>query len=110
MHPILEVNGVRLNAETREVVCDGIPVDLASVEFDILEILMRSAGRVVSRDELSRLAGDTLANPNEPTIDVQVNRLKRKLERGRRLIVTVQDTGYLFATADEHGASDYQLA
>jgi two-component system response regulator CpxR len=110
MQPILEVNGVKLNAETREVVCDGIPVDLTPVEFGILTALMGSAGRVVSRDELARLAGDTLANPNEPAIDVHVNQLKRKLERGRRFIITLWYAGYLFATGDEHGATDHQLA
>ncbi|HEY7307674.1 MAG TPA: winged helix-turn-helix domain-containing protein [Bryobacteraceae bacterium] len=110
MHGFLEVNGVRLNTETREVVCDGVPVDLTSVEFKILEVLMESAGRLVSRDEVARLAGDTVANPNEHPIDIQINQLKRKLERGRRLIVTLRDAGYLFATADEHGATDHQLA
>src|ERR1700682_2339184 len=44
----VEVNGVLLDPGTREVVCDGKPVEVTTLEFDILEQLMRNAGRVVS--------------------------------------------------------------
>ena len=50
--PRLEVNGVTLDPASREVRCDGKLIDLTTVEFDILEQLMRSAGRVLSRDAL----------------------------------------------------------
>src|SRR5688572_11356564 len=46
----LEVNGVAIDPGTREAYCDGRPVELTTLEFDILEQLMRSAGRVLSRD------------------------------------------------------------
>ena len=46
----VEVNGVLLDPGTREVICDGKAVDVTTLEFDILEQLMRNAGRVVSRD------------------------------------------------------------
>ena len=50
--PRLEVNGVTLDPAAREVRCDGKPVELTTVEFDILEQLMRAAGRLLSRDAL----------------------------------------------------------
>lgn len=107
---ILEVNGVRLNLGTRQVLCDGIPVDITPLEFDILELLVRAAGRVVSTAELIRSLESKPTNSFEGNLDVQVNQLKFKLERGRRLIRRMQGAGYLFATADEHGASNHQLA
>ncbi len=108
--PILEVNGVRLNLISREVVCDGVPVDLSPVEFNILEILMRSAGRMVSNGELMRALVDKRTNPFEGNIDIHIQQLKHKLERGRRLIATIEGSGYMFVAADEHGANNYRLA
>ena len=107
---ILEANGVRLNLETREISCDGIQVDVTPVEFDTLEILVRSAGQVIPAGELTRALDRRHANPFEGNLKLHVNRLKSKLERGRRLIRIVEGTGYLFMAADEHGASSYQLA
>lgn len=108
--PILEANGVRLNLTTREAVCDGIAADLTPAEFDILAVLMRSAGRVISKDALVRALEGKHVNPVAISLDAQVDGLKRKLERGRRLIRIIEGGGYLFVAADEHGASGYQLA
>src|SRR4029079_15317429 len=49
----VEINGVRLNPATREVWRGDARVDVTSAEFDVLDVLMRSAGRVVSRDQLA---------------------------------------------------------
>ncbi len=106
---ILEANGVRLTSETREVICDGVAVDLTPTERDILEALMRSAGRVVMRDELARFLNSRQAGPFVGALDAHVSSLRRKLERGRRLIRTVPGAGYLFAAVDENAPGDYQL-
>jgi two-component system, OmpR family, response regulator CpxR len=97
---ILEANGIRLNSGTREVTCDGGPVEVTSIEYDILEVLVRSAGRVVSRDDLARFLYNRQANPLERALDVHVSHLRKKLERGRTLIRTVRGVGYLFASSD----------
>lgn len=107
---ILEANGVRLNIRTHEAICDGVAADLGATEFDILEILMRSAGQVVTKDALGRALESKLVNAFAGSFDVQVNRLKRKLERGRGLIRVVGGYGYLFVAVDEHGPKDYRLA
>lgn len=107
---ILERNGVRLNLTTGEVVCDGIRVETMPIESDILQILMRSAGQVVSNGELIRALAGERTNPFDGNIDIHIQQLKHKLERGRRLIRTIAGTGYLFAAAEEHGANGYQLA
>jgi two-component system response regulator CpxR len=105
---VLEANGVRLNSNTREVSCDGAPVDVTSIEYDILEVLVRSAGRVVSRDDLARFLYNRQANPLERALDVHVSHLRKKLERGRTLIRTVRGVGYLFAASDQRPMSDEQ--
>lgn len=98
---VLEANGVRLNANSRQVTCDGISIDVTSIEFDILELLVRSAGRVVSRDDLTRFLYNRQANPLERAVDVHMSHLRKKLEQGRTLIRTVRGVGYLFAAGDE---------
>ncbi len=98
---VLEANGVRLNAGTRQVTCEGDAVDVTSIEFDILELLVRSAGRVVSRDDLTRFLYNRQANPMERALDVHMSHLRKKLEKGTELIRTVRGVGYLFAAEDE---------
>lgn len=98
---VLEANGVRLNPGTREVFYEGLPVEVTSIEYDILEVLVRSAGRVVSRDDLARFLYNRQANPLERALDVHVSHLRKKLEHGRNLIRTVRGVGYLFAVKDQ---------
>jgi two-component system, OmpR family, response regulator CpxR len=98
---VFEANGVRLSAGTREVFYDGVPVEVTSIEYDILEVLVRSAGRVVSRDDLARFLYNRQANPLERALDVHVSHLRKKLERGRNLIRTVRGVGYLFIADEE---------
>lgn len=49
---VVSISGVRLDPKSRTVFHKSVPVEVTTIEFDILETLMRSAGRVVSRDEL----------------------------------------------------------
>lgn len=96
------VGDIELNTRTREVRRDKIPVTVTSFEFDILDILMRSAGHVVSRDELATVLYNREATPFERSIDVHISHLRRKLETGgQTLIRTVRGVGYLFVAADE---------
>jgi len=96
------VSDIELNTRTREVRRAKIPVTVTSFEFDILDILMRSAGHVVSRDELATVLYNREATPFERSIDVHISHLRRKLETGdRTLIRTVRGVGYLFVAADE---------
>ena len=98
----VEVNGVVLDPGTREVSCDGRAVQTTTLEFDILEILMRSAGRVVSRDMLMEAMYNRKATPFDRSIDMHVSHLRKKLEDGRTLIKTIRGVGYQFcSTAEE---------
>jgi DNA-binding response OmpR family regulator len=97
---VLEANSVRINPASREVFYEGTPVEVTSIEFDILEVLMRSAGRVVSRDDLAKFLYNRQANPLERALDVHVSHLRKKLDRDRNLIRTIRGVGYLFSPGD----------
>jgi two-component system response regulator CpxR len=92
----LEVNGVILDPGTREVLCDHRPVEITTLEFDILETLVRAAGTVVSRDALMESMYNRKATPFDRSIDMHVSHLRRKLETNRPLIKTVRGIGYQF--------------
>jgi two-component system response regulator CpxR len=95
---IISTGGVELDPRTREVRCQGETVEVTSIEFEILEFLMRSAGRTVSRDELTAILHQRESTPFERSLDVHISHLRKKLEGGdRTLIHTVRRVGYLFA-------------
>ena len=97
----IEVNGVVLVPGTREVICDERPVILTTLEFDILELLMRSAGRVVSRDTLMGSMYNRRATPFDRSIDMHVSHLRKKLEAGKPVIKTIRGVGYQFSQSPE---------
>jgi two-component system, OmpR family, response regulator CpxR len=93
----VEVNGIRLNPAKREVWRAGARVEVTSAEFDVLDVLICSAGRVVSRDQLAAVLYQREATPFERSVDVHVSHLRKKLEReDGELIRTVRGVGYLF--------------
>jgi two-component system response regulator CpxR len=99
-----EVTGVRVSASTREAWSDGEPVELTSIEFDILDYLVRSAGRVVSRDELAALLHQRDASPYERSLDVHISHIRAKLGARRDAIRTVRGVGYMFCLEPEKSA------
>ncbi|MBI4264473.1 MAG: response regulator transcription factor [Acidobacteria bacterium] len=91
------VGHVRIDARTREASVGRNRVALTTTEFDILDLLMRSAGRVVSRDEIAAVLYHRSKAPLERTVDVHVSHLRKKIEQpGRPLIRTIRGVGYLF--------------
>jgi len=70
---------------------DGID----NVTVDILDLLMRSAGRIVSRDQIAAILYQRETTPYERSVDVHVSHLRKKLEQSERsLIRTVRGVGY----------------
>jgi len=69
----LEVNGVTLDPATRQATVDGQAVELTTFEFDILEILMRAAGQVLSRDDLMENLYNRQATPFDRSIDMHIS-------------------------------------
>ena len=102
----LEVNGVALDPGTREVLAHGKHVELTTFEFDILEMLMRSAGRVLSRDALMENFYNRKATPYDRSIDMHISHLRKKLEQGATLIKTIHGVGYQFCRTPEDAATE----
>jgi two-component system response regulator CpxR len=94
--PALTIGSVRLDPAAREVWSNAHRVELTSTEFDLLEMLMRSAGRVVSRDEITAALFDREATPYDRFLDVHISHLRKKLDNGPRLIRTIRGVGYVF--------------
>jgi len=96
----LTVDDVALTASTRVVTRDGQPVDLTTVEFDLLEALMGAAGTVVKREDLVRTVLGREFSPYDRSIDTHVCNLRRKIGRlsdGTDRIKGIRGTGYLYA-------------
>ena len=101
----VELNGIALDPGSRNVFKDGQPVQTTTLEFDILESLMRSAGSVVSRDALMEKMYNRKATPFDRSIDMHVSHLRKKLEGDRTLIKTVRGIGYQFCRSAEEAAA-----
>ncbi len=103
----LEFAGFRLNAESR-VLNDpnGVDVALTTGEFDLLRIFVNHAGHVLSRDRIMELSHGRSAGPFDRAIDVQVGRLRRKIETDAsqpEMIKSVRGAGYLFTPRVKRG-------
>lgn len=97
----IEVNGVVLDPGNRQVHIEGQPVELTTLEFDILEQLMRSAGRELSRDALMESLYGRKASPFDRSIDMHVSHLRKKIAGNR--IKTIRGVGYQFVKSPEDG-------
>jgi len=97
---MVTIGEIQINPATREAWSDGSPVELTPLEFDLLEMLMRSAGRVVSREEITTALFEREATPYDRFLDVHVSHLRKKLEGGRKLIRAVRGVGYVFTGAN----------
>ena len=97
--------GWRLDLERRELTNpDGVLVSLSAGEFGLLAAFAARPQRVLSRDQLLDLARGRDAQPFDRSIDVQVSRLRRKIEddpREPHVIKTVRGGGYMFTPAVE---------
>lgn len=100
---VTTVGDVTLSQSTRTVKANGQEVDLTSVEFNVLEMLLRNAGTVVTREELAQVALGRPLAPFDRSVDVHVSKLRKKLGGGEEdtenKIKTVRGVGYIFAAA-----------
>ena len=97
------VGDVTLSPSTRTATLAGELLDLTTVEFDILEVLLRNAGKVVTRDQLAQAAlGRNLA-PFDRGVDVHLSKLRKKLGGGQYSqdrIKTVRGSGYIYVALE----------
>lgn len=97
----LEFDGWRIDFGARSVLRpDGTDAALTTGEFDLLATFVRQPNRALTRDELMDLLYRREAGPYDRAIDVQVGRLRRKIEidpGDPQLIKSIRGVGYLFA-------------
>jgi two-component system response regulator CpxR len=101
---MLSVGDVELDPATRTVRQQGRPVELTSVEFNLLEALLRDAGRVVTREHLVLAVLGRKFSPFDRSIDMHVSKVRKKLgdsERSPEHIKTIRGVGYIFARPRE---------
>jgi DNA-binding response OmpR family regulator len=94
---VLDVGGIRVIPSARSVQLDGRPMELTSIEYELLEYLVREVGRVVAREELMAVVGRRDPSPFDRSVDVHISHVRRKLRVHARRIVTVRGVGYMLA-------------
>ena len=96
----VNVGDILLSSVNRSVKRNGEPIELTSVEFTLLELLLRQAGEVIRREDLVEKSLGRKLSPYDRSIDVHISSLRRKLghvyENGER-IKTIRGIGYLYA-------------
>ena len=101
---VLRVGEIELDPASRTVYQNGNPLELTSVEFNLLEVLLREAGNVVSRERLVDSVLGRKFSPFDRSIDMHVSKVRRKLgdtDGGADHIKTVRGVGYILIRPHE---------
>jgi DNA-binding response OmpR family regulator len=99
----IEKFGVRLDTSTHKVSREGRELQLSAKEFALLELFMRNAGRILTREAISEHLWDMNFEPRSNVIESFVKFLRRKIDKdfARPLIHTMRGTGYMFSDNGE---------
>jgi two-component system, OmpR family, response regulator len=95
---------VELHPESRSVSCDGKPITLTGAEFDLLHTFLRSAGKIISREDLTQAALGRPMSAMDRSIDVHVSNLRRKLgpyDGEQERIKAIRGSGYVYLLPGE---------
>jgi DNA-binding response OmpR family regulator len=96
---VLEAGDVVLDLRTRRASVDGASIELSAREFTMLEVFLRHAGQVLSREQLLSHVWGYDHDPGSNVVDVYVGYLRRKL--GKERIATVRGMGYALQTGQD---------
>lgn len=99
---LFSVGDLSVNRHKRELQKDGIALELTSTEFSVIEVLLRQAGDVVGKDQLSREALGRELGRYDRALDMHISNLRHKLGSlpdGGERIVTVRGSGYQYVIA-----------
>ena len=95
---LLTCGNVTLDGEKRMVYVDGKSIELTYKEFELLKLLMKNHGIVISRDVIMERVWDSSFEGESRTIDVHVRTLRQKLGDGGSIIKTIRNVGYMVDT------------
>jgi two-component system response regulator CpxR len=93
----ISVGPLRLNAASRGAWIGDEPIEITSTEFDILDLLARARGKVVTRDQVCGILYQRQATPFERSLEVHISRLRRKIESAGITIRSIRGIGYVLA-------------
>jgi two-component system response regulator PhoP len=98
--PVLRAGAVSVDPRTQDVAVDGVPIELTTFEYRLLEYLIHHAGEVVTKTELAERLYPDDAERDSNTVEVFVGRLRRKLDPDERWhpIETLRGRGYRLVT------------
>jgi two-component system, OmpR family, response regulator CpxR len=102
----LAIDDLILDAGSRTVECNGQPIDCTGAEFDLLHALASAAGRVVTRERLSRVALGRSPRAGDRAIDNLVSALRKKLGpgvNGQERLRSIRSLGYVYLYFDRPG-------
>ncbi len=94
--PTLSYEGLKLNLNKKTVSVDGVDIPFTKTEFELLHTLLEERGRVFSRQELINKVWPSDVLVLDRTVDVNITRMRKKIGRFSKCIVTRQGFGYFF--------------
>jgi DNA-binding response OmpR family regulator len=95
--PVISIDDLTINMDLKTVTRSGKDIRLSTKEYSLLEYLVLNSGRVISRTELTEHMYDTEFDLDSNVIDVYINYLRNKIDKGfgRNLVHTVRGAGYV---------------
>jgi len=93
-----EISGVKIDAEKREAMMHGTPIDLTAREFDLLAYLVANAGKVIPREDIMDAVWGGQRSTDSNVIEVFVCHIRNKIgDHDNKIIQTIRGVGYFFA-------------
>jgi two-component system response regulator CpxR len=96
---VIDVDGVRISPASRSASLEGTELNLTSVEFGLLHELLKEAGRVVKKEDLSERVLERKLSPYDRSLDMHISNLRKKLGSrgdGGDRIKTIRSVGYIY--------------
>lgn len=94
-----QVDDVEIQISARSATRDGADLSLTSVEFDLLATLLRNAGKIVKKEDLSEQVLERRLSPYDRSLDMHISNLRKKLdlrENEKERIKTIRSVGYIY--------------
>lgn len=95
----LDIDGIQISPASRIATCDGSELNLTSVEFELLLELLREAGKIVKKEDLSEKVLERKLSPYDRSLDMHISNLRKKLgdrADGTERIKTIRSVGYIY--------------
>lgn len=95
----LDIDGIQLSPSSRTAIRDGEELSLTSVEFGLLHELLKDAGKIVKKEDLSENVLERKLSPYDRSLDMHISNLRKKLGNradGTERIKTIRSVGYIY--------------